>query len=129
MKLSEIFKKKSFAPLVCRPADVIDFFQECLKINAPQVSFEMQYKNQVYPLGISSDYTHQKGFFNIKIYLDMQEFDTIEDFCQNAGIQNQLFMHLETVTILRDLDNGDPRNHILLEKREIKKGQRLCSIT
>ncbi|MBR0485853.1 MAG: hypothetical protein IJJ69_13945 [Oscillospiraceae bacterium] len=122
MKLFEIFKKKSFPPLVCRPADIIDFFQECLNIGAPEASFEIEYKKQVYPLGISSDYTQQKGFFDIKFYLDTQEFDTLEDFCANAKLQNQLFMNLETIKILRDLDYGDPRNNILLEKREIKKG-------
>ncbi len=35
-------------------------------------------------------------------------------------------MNLETVKILRDLEYGNPRNNILVEKREIKKGQRLC---
>lgn len=121
MKLFEIFKKKSFPPLVCRPADMIDFFQECLKINAPNASFEIEYKKQVYPLGIRSDYTQQKGFFDIKFYLDTQEFDTIENFCTNARLQNQLFINLETVTILRDLDYGDPRNNTLLEQRELRK--------
>ena len=122
MKLFEIFKKKAFEPLVCRPADIIDFFQECLKINAPSTSFEIEYEKKAYPLGISSDYTSQKGFFDTKFYLGTQEFDTIEDFCTNAKLQNQLFMNLETVTISRDLDYGGPRNNILLEKREIKKG-------
>ena len=121
MKFSEIFKKKSFSPLVCRPADMIDFFRECLKIDAPEASFEIEYENQVYPLGISSDYTSQNGFFDTKIYLDTQEFDTLEDFCRNARLQNQLFMSLETVTILRDLDYGDPRNNTLLEQRELRK--------
>ena len=121
MKLFEIFKKKSFEPLKCRPTDIVDYFQECLKIDAPEVNFEIEYENKIYPLGINSDYTSQEGFFDTKIYLGEQTFDTIEDFCQNAKLQNQLFMNLETVIILRDLDYGDPRTHILLEKREIKK--------
>jgi len=121
MKLFEIFKKKSFEPLECRPTDIIDFFQECLKIDAPDVSLEIEYENQIYALGISSNYTNQNGFFDTKIYLGEQIFDTIEDFCNGAKLQNQLFMNFQTIKILRDLDYGDPRNNILLEKREIKK--------
>lgn len=117
-----LFKKlfsKNWEPLVCKPDDLIGLLKECLDIDAPISEFVIEYKEQKHDIGMTADYSRQKGFFDIDFYLDEQHFLTLDEFCANAMIDGIRFLDLDTVKVLEDKEFGDPRNNIFLEKREI----------
>ena len=112
---------KSWEPLICKPADIIDLFRELEAIEAPVCSFIIEHNGVEHEVGIASDYSEQQGFFDTVYYLDEQTFSGIEDFCSNSKIDERLFVDLRKVRVLEEVNDGDPRNLVLLAKREIKE--------
>lgn len=119
MNLFQKLFSKNWEPLLCRPDDIIGLFKECLDIDAPIAEFIIEYKKQKHHIGMTADYSRQKGFFDIEFYLDEQHFLTLEDFCVGSMIDGVRFLDVDTIKILEDIELGDPRNNTFLQKHEI----------
>lgn len=119
MRIFHKLRTPRWQPLVCRPVDMVDLFQELISIDAPVADLLIEYEGMEHKVGISSDYSREKGFFDTDIYFDEQHFTSIEEFASGCMVGGIPLMDLETVRIIRDLESGDPRNYTLLKKREI----------
>lgn len=110
-----------YEPLVCKPTDIIDLFEECVSIDAPLCNLIIEIHGKPHKIGVTSDYdSRAKKSFDIVFYLDDAEFSTLAELAEKAAADGMRFVELEIVTVLEDKEAGDPRNNTLLEKREIK---------
>lgn len=116
--------KKLFAPkwepLVCRPDAVIELFGECLAIDAPISELEIEYDGKKYNVGMTADYSREKGYFDLDYYLDGQHFRTLEEFMAGSMLDGIPFVDAEQIKVLKNKESGDPRSNVLLQKREIR---------
>lgn len=113
--------KPHYEPLVCKPLDIIDLFEECVSIDAPLCSLIIEIHGKPHKIGVTSDYdSRTKEHFDIAFYFDDAEFSALAELSEKAMVDGTRFVELETVTVLEDKESGDPRNNTLLEKREIK---------
>lgn len=126
---------RNWEPLICKPDDIIDLFEEALEIDVSVtvkgyvVEYDahdvlvsglvIEYNGQRHEIGVSADYSSQRGFFDIDFYLDEQHFLTLDDLCTNARIDGVLFADIDIIKVLEDKEIGNPRGNVLLRKREI----------
>lgn len=126
---------RNWKPLICKPDDIIDLFKEALEIDVSvtvkgyAVEYDVrdvtvsglviEYNGQKHEIGVSADYSSQRGFFDIDFYLDEQHFLTLDELCTNARIDGVLFAGMDIIKVLEDKEIGNPRGNILLKKREI----------
>lgn len=106
-------------PLLCRPGDIIDLFRESVAEGAPIISLVVEYNGQQYDVGVSANYSRERGFFDIEFAFDKQRFSTLEDFSQNCRIGDLPFQQAGILKVLKDREGGDPRQYTLLKNREI----------
>lgn len=104
-----------YQPLLCRPNDLLDLFQQGLDMDAPVVNLVVEYAGMPHKLGMTSDYNRRRGFFDTVYYFDSQTFPTMEELTAQVPI-----FRMSTVLVLKDEDVGDPRGNVLLAGREIK---------
>ena len=126
---------RNWEPLICKPDDIIDLFKEALEIDVSvtvkgyAVEYDVrdvtvsglviEYNGQKHEIGVSADYSSQRGFFDIDFYLDEQHFFTLDELCTNARIDGVLFAGMDIIKVLEEKEIGNPRGNILLKKREI----------
>lgn len=119
-KIKSAFNPK-YEPLVCKPADILELLGECVSIGAPLCNLVIEINEKPHKIGVTSDYDSRTGKpFDIVFYLNGEEFPSLDELTEKAAIDGVRFVELETVTVLRDEEAGDPRGNALLEKREIR---------
>lgn len=135
MSLFQRLFSKNWEPLICKPGDVIDLFKEALEIAAlplrkNTIEYQandvllsgliVEYHEQRHEIGVSADYSSQKGFSNIGFYLDEQHFGALDELCSNGMIDGARFVDIDVIKVLEDKELGNPRGNVLLKNREIK---------
>lgn len=117
----KIMKMIKWEPLKCRPQDIIDVMEECIRIDAPVMETSFDYDGKAHMVGISS-YTESVAapYTDIRYFLDDSEFETIDEFKKGATINGRRFMDLEYIAVTKDLHAGNPRYIPILAEREIK---------
>ncbi len=87
-------------PLICKPDDIIDIIKQGLEIDAPISELIIEYNEQKHEIGVSADYSKERGFFDIDFYLDEQHFLTLDELCENARIDDVRFVDIDTIKVL-----------------------------
>lgn len=119
-KLKNVFSP-SYEPLVCKPADIFELIQDYVDINAPLCRLVVEINGKRHRIGVASDYdSRTKEYFDVAFYFDDSEFPTLEKLIEKAETDGARVAELDTITVIEDEDGGDPRNDILLAKREIR---------
>lgn len=119
-KIKSVFNPH-YEPLICKPADIFELIRECVDINAPLCRLVIEIRGKQHKIGVISDYdSRTKEYFDIAFYFDDSEFSTLDKLIQKAEADEVRVAELETITVLKDEDSGDPRNNVLLSDREIK---------
>ncbi len=111
---------RNWEPMICKPDAIIELFKQCLSIDAPISEFIIEYNGQKHDIGMTADYSNSIGFFDIDFYLDEQHFSTLDELYINGMIDGICFKDIDVIKVLEDKEFGDPRNNMLLEKRELK---------
>lgn len=119
MGLFQRIFSKNWEPLICKPNDIIDLFKQGLEIDAPICELIIEYNEQKHEIGMSADYSRERGFFDIDFYLDEQHFSTLDELCENARIDGVRFVDIDIIKVLEDKEIGNPRGNVLLKEREI----------
>ena len=109
----KLFGKKP-APLKCKMRDVIDLMDECIRIDAPILALQIDYKQGKHKIGISSDMNRRGQYFDTVFYYDDQEYPSIDQLIQ----ANEISMD-HMVLVIEDENMNDPRDNVLLSKREL----------
>lgn len=116
--MKRLFGRK-WPPLTCKPADLADLMAESIAEGAPVCNLIVACGGAEHRMGVSSDYSESRGFFDTGIYLDGEQYATVEEFCAKGRVDGVPFMEWETVNVLEETDLGDPRNLTLLAKRAL----------
>lgn len=114
------FFKKEYPPLICSPHDIFDLVEECIGIDAPICRLVIEHDRVKHQFGVTADYSSKLGFFDIVFYLDNDEYTDFDQFKREARLGGEYLSDLGTITVIEDVDAGDPRSNRLLLEREIK---------
>jgi hypothetical protein len=99
--------------------------KECVEIDAPVLNLKIQYKDEIYRLGIASDFDQKKGgFFDTVFFVagDVKKpwdnglnYRTLDDFWQAARLGDVFMADIkDDITILEEEDVGCPSNITML---------------
>lgn len=106
--------------LTCKPADVIDLFQELIAIAQPSSTLEFSYQGWIHRTGMECDMDKHGHAKNISLFLDDQIFSSLQTFSKGASLHGSCFAELtDNISILEELEIGDPHVFPLLKEREL----------
>lgn len=111
-------KRPRWEPVTCQAKDILFLIQECLNINVPSIDILFRFGGEVYKAGISSDYSDRLGYFDTFLFLDTQEFQSLEALCAGAQLGGQPFSGVIEPLEVLEVDEGDPRNMTYLDNLE-----------
>lgn len=106
-------KKNKKGPVFCHIETIFKAFDETISINAGMISLKVVCNGQEHNLGISSDYSPDKGFFDPLFYLDDQKYATFESFKDNALLESRPIKEYGDLIEVIKVDDGNPKNFII----------------
>ena len=92
--------------VVCPISVVIGVIKDTIDTDAGNSEIHFLYKGEKHKVGMISDYTHSKGFFDTMFYLDNQEFDSFEKFKSQAFLGGDIFANMTDDVEIIDVDPG-----------------------
>ena len=109
------FKKKKHPKCFCNTSVLMQAMAETIAIDAGIVDIIFSYQGKEHSVGMSSDYTHRKGFFDTEFYLDNQIFTNFEAFQAEATLNGILFAEISDTVEVLTADDMPPHNYRIFE--------------
>ncbi|MCL2592123.1 MAG: hypothetical protein FWD82_02040 [Defluviitaleaceae bacterium] len=121
------WKKQKTIKVAIVPVSVIfELIQSLLDIDAPVLNLKISYNDNIYRIGIASDYNKRKNVFFDTVFFVSDDckrpwesglnYDTFDELKRSAKLSGMLLADIkDEITILEDEDCGCPSNVTQLE--------------
>ena len=107
-------KKYKWQPVVSDAQTILKLIEQC-DDEAPGIDLIIKYNDIIYKIGISSDYSRRRGFFDKVYYINDKEYKIYQELKRATDIDYTPFELLPgTIYIIADELFGNPRSYTLL---------------
>ena len=111
-------KKYKWQPVVSDAQTILKLIKQC-DDEAPGIDLIIKFNDIIYKIGISSDYTRGRGFFDKVYYINDKEYRIYQEFIRATDIDNTPFELLQgTIYVIADELFGNPRGYTLLAEKK-----------
>ena len=110
------FKKKKHPKCFCGTSVLIQAMAETIAIDAGIIDILFSYQGKQHCVGMSSEHTHRRGFYDTEFYLDNQIFTDFETFKAEAALNGILFAEIPDKVEVLTADDMPPHNYTIFER-------------